>query len=134
MSNWVQQLLQYHDSSKDGKLDINELVQSLSPSVGNTYDCTAAGPCKKVTMSQDQALQIGKRNAKVYLAMLLKCVPSALQDNVIDLSELQQNATCTQIDTLFETSNGKIVVDENGFGVPTPEGAILLQQTEQYLN
>lgn len=134
MSNWVQQLLQYQDLSKDGKLDINELVQSLSPSVGNTYDCRVAGPCKKVTMSQDQALEIGKRNAKVYLAMLLKCVPSALQDKVINLYELQQNATCTQIDTLFEISNGKIVVDENGFGIPTPEGAILLQQTEQYLN
>jgi len=44
------------------------------------------------------------------------------------------DATCTQIDNLFETSNGNIVVDENGFGVPTAEGALLLQQTEQYIN
>ena len=41
MISWVQELLKRHDTSKDGKLDINKLVKSLSPSVGNTYDCTA---------------------------------------------------------------------------------------------
>ena len=134
MASWVQQLLQHHDLSKDGKLDINELVKSMSPTVGNTYDCTAAGPCQKVTMSEEQALKIGKRNTKTYIAMLLKCVPTALQDNLIDLSELQKNASCTQIDILFQTSNGKIVTDSEGFGVPTEEGEILLNQAQRYLD
>ena len=134
MASWVQQLLQHHDSSKDGLLDINELVKSLSPTVGNTYDCTAAGPCKKFTISEEQALQIGKRNAKTYIAMLLKCVPTALQDNYINLSELQKNASCTQIDILFQISNGKFITDNDGFAVPTHEGAILLQQAQLYLN
>jgi len=133
MASWVQQLLNYHDTSKDGKLSVSELVNCLRPSVGNTYDCTAAGPCKKATMTQEHSLEIGKRNASVYIAMLIKCVPTALKDNLIDIHELRANATCSQIDQLYQVENGSIIVDENGFGIPTQEGALLLERARQYL-
>ena len=114
--------------------NISELVASLSPNVGNTYDCTASGPCHKITMSQQHATEIGQRNAKVYLAMLLDNVPNALADGFIDLNELRSHANATSTTTLFQTDEtGAIVTNAEGFGIPTAAGQILITQAEQYL-
>lgn len=134
MTNWIEELLSYYDKSKDGKLDISELVTSLSPNVDNLYDCTKEGPCKKSTMTNEKAEEIGKRNAKTYIAMLLQGVPSALEDKLIDLNELKKHASNTCIIKLYKVDNeGNTIVDEEGYGVPTEEGAEKLKEAEKYI-
>ena len=129
---WVNQLFSYMDKSKDGKLQINELIVANSPSLGINYQecneecnevvCTET--CVPAVMDTTKARDVGKKTTRVFLAMLLHSVPNALNDNVIDLNELKANAA--------KTRDIKLFTDEDPT-VPTTLGATLLAQADAIL-
>ena len=123
MASWLNQLFSYIDKSKDGKLQIEELIIANSPSVGIDYnECNEV--CVSATMTQEKARSVGKNTTRIFLAMILHSVPTALNDGVLDLNELRTNASKTQ--------DLKLYTDDDS-SVPTTLGQQLLTQADTIL-
>lgn len=73
----VDSLFQFMDKNNNSTISITELVKACSPDINNNNSF------------DDRELNIGKRNALVWIATILYLKPSILSDNLIDKREFR---------------------------------------------
>ena len=97
MSNWIDALFGFLDGDRSQQVPVDELVRGCMPDTANVWDCTGAGACVKVTLTEAQRRRVGAQGALRYLMQLLAMDATegtaTLADDAISLPELRVHAT-----------------------------------------